>query len=258
MSELEHSTSEHFDSSHLTKKERKQLERQSKILKQETQEEKEARNRLLMWGITTLVVIGICVGLFIVSRINKQTNSQLSMPISASDWSQGNKQAPVSLVEYSDFQCPACASFSTVIKQLQNDLGNNLLFVYRHFPLKNIHPHAQLAAQAAEAAGKQQKFWEMHDMLFERQLAWENVSDPTTVFTTYATELKMNKEQFLKDLNSDSVLKKIDTDVASAEEMQLDSTPTFFINGKKITDLQSYGEFRKLFENALNTTSTQK
>ena len=98
----------------------------------------------------------------------------LTSAVSDSDWVKGNRSAPVVLVEYSDFQCPACAASAPLVKQLTEEFGNKIAFVYRHFPLPQ-HKNAYPAAQAAEAAGKQGKFWEMADLIFANQTKWENL-----------------------------------------------------------------------------------
>src|SRR5580765_3448668 len=102
--------------------------------------------------------------------------ARLTMPVGTRDHAQGPADAPVTLVEYGDYECPHCGRAHPIVKEVQRRLGSKLRFVFRHFPLKEIHPHAEHAAEAAEAAGAQGKFWEMHDRLFERQFALEDSS----------------------------------------------------------------------------------
>jgi protein-disulfide isomerase len=181
--------------------------------------------------------------------------------VTPDDWIQGDIQAPAVLVEYSDFQCPACAAYYPLTKRLQKELGpDKFLFVYRNFPLYQIHANARLAAQAAEAAGKQKKFWEMHDRLFETQQTWEeyDTNKAQNTFASYAESLKLNKDQFIKDLNSPEVKQAVEDDIQSGEAAKVDATPTFFLNGKKLPLVSNYEEFKKIIEQTISTpTSTQ-
>ena len=156
----------------------------------------------------------------------------------------------MTLLEYSDFQCPACGVYFPIVKQLLEDHPDDVRFVYRHFPLRSIHAKAQLAGQASEAAGLQDKFWEMHDILFERQSVWVN-GDHEELFVSYAQELGLNVEQFKNDLESPDTKNKVDGDYLSAVGAKLNSTPSFFVNGRKITNPRTYEEFKILINEAL-------
>jgi protein-disulfide isomerase len=239
---------------HLSKKERKEFERQQKSLSKEEMKSSEDRKRMLTWGITSLVLIAAAAGIILFARSGRP--SGLLKPVDDKDWSRGNKNAPAVLVDYSDFQCPSCGVFHPILKKLESDLGpEKLRFVYRNFPLTMIHKNAELAAEAAEAAGKQGKFWEMHDKLFENQNAWSEQNDPKNIFIGYAADLKLNKDQFEKDLASDEVKKAVQEDVDSGIEAKVDATPTFFLNGKQISLPSSYEEFKNLVEAAATSTS---
>lgn len=167
-------------------------------------------------------------------------------------WAEDKKNI---LVEYSDLQCPACKSFHEIIKtQLEAtapgkvDVTKSITFVYRHYPLLRIHPNSQVAALAAEAAGKQGKFFEYADLLFTKQEEWAPNSDPNKLFLQYAESLKLNKETFAKDMSSDEVRKKVAEDVASGDKGQINATPTFFLNGEKLNNLRSFDEFVTLLQ----------
>ena len=170
----------------------------------------------------------------------------LADAVSEADWFLGSKTASVVLVEYGDYQCPACAAYHNFTKQLTAEFGENITFVYRHFPLRRIHPNANIAAQAAEAAGKQGKFWEMHDMLYKNQNSWAKSVSAEKIFAGYAADLGLSAEQFKTDLDSDEIKDKINLDLASAERANLPGTPSFFLNGKTIESPQSYDQFRTL------------
>src|SRR3989338_2594304 len=155
------------------------------------------------------------------------------------------------LIEYSDFQCPACKNAHNILKAIEASgsadfsITKKVTFVYRHFPLSQIHNKANVAAYASEAAGKQDKFWEMADLLFDNQQTWKESNNPQQEdFVNYAKELKLNLEKFKKDIDSSEVKNKVAEDLKDAEQMGISSTPTFFLNGQKV-DVNSYDEFKK-------------
>ncbi|HEY1951178.1 MAG TPA: DsbA family protein [Gemmatimonadaceae bacterium] len=156
------------------------------------------------------------------------TSSQLTPPVQAGDHISGPDDAPVTLVEYGDYECPYCGMAYSIVKQAQETLGNHLRFVFRNFPLAEAHPHARLAAQAAEAAGAQGKFWEMHDTLFEHQDALE----PEDILG-YARELGLDVARFTQELESGSHTKKVRDDFRSGVRSGVNGTPTFFVNGAR-------------------------
>jgi protein-disulfide isomerase len=153
------------------------------------------------------------------------------------DYVYGNKDAKVVLVEYGDFQCPGCGGAYPKLKFLKEEFKDQMAFTFRHFPLTTIHPNALTAASAASAAGKQGKFWEMHNILYENQNAWENlaVNQRGDVFKNYAKQIGLNVETFTEDLSSSDVSRKISTDRALGAKMKVDSTPTIFLNGEKMS-----------------------
>ncbi len=165
------------------------------------------------------------------------------------DWTEGNVEAKISLVEYSDFQCPACAYYAEIVKQIMNEFGEHVVLIYRHFPL-DIHKNSIPAARAAEAAGRQGKFWEMHDMLFDRQSDWSAEINPEQKFTQYADQLKLDTAQFLEDYNSSATISYVEESLNSALSMGLTYTPTFILNGKIIKP-NSYDDFRNIVRDAV-------
>jgi protein-disulfide isomerase len=143
-------------------------------------------------------------------------------------------EGSVTLVEFSDFQCPACLSVQAPLKQILNKYEGKVQFVYRHFPLSSIHKNAQMAAQASEAAHQQNKFWEMHDKLFETQASWQGIGDPREVFIGYAKELGLDEAKFVNDLESQSTKDVVNQDLLATTRYRLTGTPTFFLNGSKV------------------------
>jgi protein-disulfide isomerase len=156
------------------------------------------------------------------------SDGQLIPPVNANDHAAGPDDAPVTLVEHGDYECPYCGMAYLVVKSAQRELGKQLRFVFRNFPLAEAHPHARLAAQAAEAAAAQGKFWEMHDLLFEHQDALE-VED----ITGYAKSLGLDTVQFGRDLKDGSYAKRVRDDFRSGVRSGVNGTPTFFINGSR-------------------------
>ncbi|OGE80389.1 MAG: hypothetical protein A2660_01895 [Candidatus Doudnabacteria bacterium RIFCSPHIGHO2_01_FULL_45_18] len=153
----------------------------------------------------------------------------------------GNPEAKVTLVEFADFQCPACGAAYPQLKQIKEQYQDNLnfTFVYRNFPLIPNHKNAMIAASAAEAAGLQGKFWEMHDLLFENQTVWSSDINPTDTYVSFAAQVGLNTEQFKSDLSSQGIVDIVTQDLRDAEVLGLNSTPTFFLNGEKIKGLPS-------------------
>jgi len=137
-----------------------------------------------------------------------------------------SSNAPVTLLEFGDFECPYCRRAYPIIKELQRIEGDRLKFVFRNFPLSQIHQHALHAAYAVQAADKQGKFWEMHDMLFENQYALEDQN-----LINYAQSLNLDIQQFIQDMKSEEIIKKIKEDFLSGARSGVNGTPTFFING---------------------------
>jgi protein-disulfide isomerase len=152
----------------------------------------------------------------------------LKPEIGPADQTQGNEQAAIKLVEYGDYQCPYCADAYPVIKEIQSTFGDQILFVFRNFPLQESHRYANIAAQAAEAAGKQGKFWEMHDAIYENQ---QQLNDD--YLDSLAEKLGLDMEQFEWDLNSEEITNKVEDDFESGVRSGVNGTPSFFINGTK-------------------------
>ncbi|MBD2473118.1 DsbA family protein [Nostoc sp. FACHB-145] len=151
---------------------------------------------------------------------------ELSLPVSERDHIRDPKNAPVILVKYGDYECPYCGRAHFIVKELQQLTGDLMRFVYRHFPLTSVHPHAEQAAEAAEAAGAQGKFWEMHNHLFEHQQALDRKH-----LIEYAANLGLDVPRFSHELVEHAHVAKIREDLLSGIQSGVNGTPTFFING---------------------------
>jgi protein-disulfide isomerase len=151
--------------------------------------------------------------------------------ISDTDHIEGNVHALIELVEYGDYQCPHCGRAYPIVKRIQEELGTNLKFVFRNFPLRNVHPQAMKAAIATEAAGLQGKFWQMHDIVFENQNALSRSS-----LLKYAKVLELDIDKFTIDITRSELRNKVAEDFESGIRSGVNGTPTFFINGEKYND----------------------
>jgi len=155
----------------------------------------------------------------------------LIVPVGEDDHSQGPANAPVTLVEYGDFECPHCGRAYPIVQAVQRRIGKRLRFVFRHFPLSELHVHAQHAAESAEAAAAQGKFWEMHDRLFERQFALEDDD-----LVEYALELGLDAPRVARELAAHTYKPRVRNDFMSGVRSGVNGTPTFFINGVRHDD----------------------
>ena len=212
-------------------------------------------------GVITVLIGGLW---FLVSTVNNSPSpsNPIEMvnlpPVSKDDFAKGpesdktgSESARVTLIEYGDFQCPACAAYFPLVKQIAEEFGNELRIVHRFFPLTNIHKNAMLAAQTAFAAGLQGKFWEMHDKLYANQKSWAEEAKAKDIFIEYAGKLGLNTDQFIADFNTESTKKFITDQMNSGISIGINSTPSFFINSKKIENPRDYEAFKQIIQDAL-------
>jgi protein-disulfide isomerase len=169
---------------------------------------------------------------------------------------RGQPRAPVTLEEFGDFQCPPCATAAGVIDKLEQDYGSRLRVVWRNFPLA-MHAHALEAALAAEAAGLQGRFWEMHDLLYQNQAVWSEASDVRTFFNTYARSLGLDVERFAKDSTSDEVKARVVSDGEHGVSRGVKNTPTLFINDREVRNSFSPERLHEAIDAALAETTSK-
>lgn len=214
-----------------------------------------------IWGIGFIVVLGGAL----LSMWFANNNSNIPSPtgtaqetaditITADDNIKGPATAKVTLVEFSDFQCPACKAYAPVIDELLTQFPNDLRLVHKFFPLKTIHFRAMASAQAAEAAGRQGKFFEMSEILFENQEIWSKESGFAS-FEKYANDLSLDISKFKEDYDSDSVKDKINVQLKEGIDFNVNGTPTIYMNGKKIPNPNSFEQFKQLIEAEIMATS---
>ncbi|MCG8374071.1 MAG: DsbA family protein [Balneolales bacterium] len=182
----------------------------------------------------------------------ESTNTNTSEPVSSVAVDQVSPEitAKVTVVKYSDYQCPACAHYYSYVKQLKQDFGDDVHVVTKHFPL-NQHPYAQVASRAAEASKKQGKYNEFHELIFAGQQQWSQ-GNAEAIFIGYARSLDMDIDMFTADMNSADMNRIVVADRREGIEMGVNSTPTFFINGNKIENQNSYEEFKTIVESYMD------
>ena len=175
-----------------------------------------------------------------------EESARLTQPVSGRDHVAGPVDALLTLVEYGDYQCPYCGAAYPVVKRLQKSLGKNLRFVFRNFPLTQAHPYALIAAEAAEAAALQGKFWEMHDLLFEQQTLLK-----PDLIPIWAKRMGLNLEKFAGDIKQGPVDKRIKEDRQSGIRSGVNGTPTFFINGTRYDGSPDYASLLEALKSEL-------
>jgi protein-disulfide isomerase len=201
------------------------------------------------WALIAVVVV-VMVGVFAFSG-HKSGTSSGSGQAKLSEHITGKGQKGVTLIEYGDFQCPACEGYEQTVEQVRSKYADDIYFQFRNFPLTNLHPNAFAAARAAEAASLQGKFWEMHDLLYAQVnwQQWTQSSNPSDYFNRYATQLGLDVNKFKDDFASDAVNGTVNADLNEANRLGLNGTPSFFLDGKKLDSVQpDINAFSKLID----------
>ena len=232
----------------LTKDEKKALR------KLEWQEESKKKTRsetfkkYSIWiGGLVLIILAIGGLMWLVSQPTTTQNETVNIaPISKRDISEGDKNAKVTLVEYADFQCPACAAYHPIVTQLLESYKGKIFYTYRMFPLTQVHPNSHISAQAAYAAFKQGAFFTYDDQLYNNQKDWADQQDPSNIFVDYAKALKLDVNKFKTEMNSDEAKKYVNDSEQEALSEGMNATPTFIVNGNKITNPAGLEEFKKI------------
>lgn len=198
--------------------------------------------------VSVIVTFLLLFGVYKLVNQPLQTDFPQAKQLKANDHVKWSPERKNILVEYSDLQCPSCKGAHDFLKTIEAsgsadfEITKKVTFVFRYFPLYQIHDKAYLSAYAAETAGIQGKFWEMSDLLFTNQQTWSTSNDPLKeYFLKYAEDLKLDVDQFSKDISSSKVKDRINQDLLEAGQMGIDSTPTFFLNGQKV-EVNSYQE----------------
>lgn len=211
------------------------------------------------WGIIVVIVL-LFVGVFALSgsKSDDSSNSKSSTK-QLTNHTKGASTTGVKLVEYGDFQCPYCEQYSTTVDSVVQEYGDKITFQFRNFPLTSLHQNAFAAARAAEAAslqdksGSQDKYWAMHDTLYQASnwQDWTNSKNPNTFFETYASQIGLDTTQYKKDFASTKVNDIINADMGEGNKLGITGTPTFFVDGKQVTINNTPDAFKKVLDAAI-------
>lgn len=236
-----------------SKKELKEM-RKLEEARQKSMEKKAGMTKWITIGAISTIFLGFFIFLVVSLRssnpsLNPNSASQVELSSSgeyriASDSTTPIEERVVTLTEFADFQCPACKQYHPIVKSVLDLYPEQVVLNYKHFPINSIHPNATPAALAAEAAGEQNKFFEMADILYERQEAWAGLPNPEEVFLSYAEELEMDLEKFKQDLGSSELAKKIESQRTEGINAGVNSTPSFFVNGIRIENPSDISGFQ--------------
>jgi protein-disulfide isomerase len=205
------------------------------------------------WAIIAVIVV-IFGGILLLN--DRKAAAPTSSKGAPTNHVLGEGQAGVTLIEYGDYQCPFCGQFYPTVKAVQQKYNTQIRFQFRNLPLLQIHQNAFAGARAAEAAGLQGKFWEMHDLLYQNQTSWSDNGNAQAIFEQYASQLGLNVSQFTRDAKSGKVNDLINADIAAFNKTgNAESTPTFFLDGKKVQPGATVEDFSKLIDAAIAAKS---
>lgn len=209
----------------------------------------------VLWAglLTVLLVVGGSIWYLTTNRASSDATPTGTLSASTQvpgEWGMGNPDAKLRIVEFGDYQCGACAFFHPIVKEIMEEYYDEVYFVWHHFPLINSHQFAVMAASAAEAAGRQGKFWEMHDLILSNQQAWAR-GMASSAFLSYARQLGLDDEQFLRDVRDEEILSRIEQQYNLGLSLNIRSVPSFFFNGELIQNPPNVQAFRALIETKL-------
>ena len=228
-------------------------------------------NRTTAWFIVGFIVV-VTAAVIIAGALSSNSGgtaatnsdgfvSSTAPAITSSDHVIGNPNAKVTLIEYGDFECPACGDYESIVQQIINNDSSSLLFVFRNYPLTSIHPFAMVGSEAAEAAGVlggPSKYWEMHNLLYTKQTEWSTNGNLTPAqvvsqyLNGYAQSIGLDVAQFDAAMNSKQVSDKIQSDITGGNQAQLNHTPTFFVNLQQIPNPTSASNFENAISQAIS------
>ncbi len=224
------------------------------------QERTDMLKKIMMWGaILGVSILGLAGLVLIADKSTSTTETPIenaNLPkMTENDIVVGDRNAKVTITEYADFQCPACAGYNSTLNRITEEY-KDVAIVYRFFPLRGIHKNALISGQAGYAANKLSKFSEMKDLLYANQADWENLGDPKEIFEGYASSIGLDVEEFRTIMNSDEAKKAVEDGEKEAIGLGLNSTPSFFIGNKQFS-ASSYDEFKKLIDEELKTSGSK-
>lgn len=210
-----------------------------------------------MEGKFTLVLLTFIIvlfGYYFISTATDKSNDSVNIEINANDHVRGSVNGKVTIVEFGDFQCPACGAYDPIVREAIEKNKNDVKFVFKNFPLTQIHRNALIASKAVESAGLQGKYWEMHDLLYDKQEEWSNSMNAKDVLANYAKILSLDVNKFVTDLENKSIEENIFNEYKEGIKLGVQGTPTFFLNGRKIDNPRNVEDFDKLIKEELAKT----
>lgn len=206
------------------------------------------------WAAVGIIIV-VFVGFLLIRSNDKAEAPETSAK--PSNHTRGAGASGVTLIEYGDFQCPACKQYYPLVEEVVSKYSDDITFQFRHFPLTSIHPNAFAASRAAEAASKQGKFWEMYTKLYDGQNDWKDASPPNSIFEAYADQLELDIQKYKTDFKSTAVNDTINADLAEGGKLDITGTPGFVLDGKLIKNPTSVEEFSKLIDEAIAAKKKQ-
>src|SRR2546425_6883939 len=200
-----------------------------------------------------IIAVAIAVGAAVyLSRQPDQPTDTAATPthadIKGGGHFRGPEEASLTLVEFGDYQCPSCGAYHPLVKEILNRYPQQLRLEFHHFPLVTIHPYSMLASKAAEAAGEQGRYWEMHDALFDHQREWSDSPNAEPIFVALASQMGLDSNKFMQGLRSPQLQDRILRDVEQGQNAKVDAVPTFFINGERVHIKLSMEDFVQVIE----------
>ena len=208
------------------REQQRKIKEQKQLAAMQRQQTQKLMMRVGLFGVAPVLL------LFVLYTLFSQGPTYSPVELADNDHLRGIESTPVSIVVYADFQCPACATEHDNMTQIWPSLRDKAHLIFRHFPITAAHPHSWTASLYAEAAGKQDRFWEMHDFLFATQTIWAGLPNVEDEFDSYALELNLDLEQLKIDVASDEVIQKVRNDQRGGNASGVRSTPAVFINGR--------------------------
>lgn len=208
--------------------------------------------------IVIILAVAVAAGaaVFLSRQPDQPVQSSAAAPLPADIKSGGHFRGPenaeLTLVEFGDYQCPSCAAYHPFVKEILNRYPNQVRFEFHHFPLISIHPNSMAASKAAEAAGEQGHYWEMHDALFEYQRQWADSPDPKPVFAAIANRIGINGTILVQTMESPVLQQRILKDVEQGDQAKIQAVPTFFIKGQQVYVKASIEDFVQVVETNLH------
>ncbi|MSU75978.1 disulfide bond formation protein DsbA [Patescibacteria group bacterium] len=206
----------------------------------------------ILIGIGVLVAVGVSAMILLNAKDTSTAKPKAGGDkLIREDSYQTNKDVKVTIVEFGDYQCPACGAAQPIVKQIKSEFGPKINFVFRNLPLQQ-HPNAKVGAEAAEAAGAQGKYYEMNELLYANQSQWSTQANPISIFVTYAQKLGLDTGQFEAEVKASKYADKIQRDLDDSQSLSLSSTPSFFVNG---TAVEQASGLKAAIEAALKTAA---